>query len=469
MRQNQPPGNHTGISIFIFFLAFIAGLELSGQKPSLKAEPEFKENNSARQLSRLTELYHNRNEFPCDTYLKKAIDNFKLGLADKATQVLEQSPPCPVVYYWLAYLYRNSSTERSNNYLSKADEMSPLPFFPTQSENISVLEWVIDKSQSWKSKYYLGLIYWQLSLIEDARVLFEQCGDIPCYAPFYIARGILFQDVQAEYCHPCNDFAAAVKIDPGDWITWHYLINFLQSNSSFRMQLDHSHQAYLRFPANKVIRTDYARALVNTSRYKESIKVLDEGKILPEEGAIEEDDIFELANLSLAVEMMERRKYRKALKYLNNSGKWPENPGDGKTCEPDTRFRDYIAAYCYLRIGKQKPADILYDKIIECSLRDYVADEEVFNLFIANQVLKEDGKKQEADLAMKKWKTDQDSLFRQNISDGSASLKSQWLIASYLGEDEKAVILEKQISSIPSENRFRLFIRTLNYINKIEK
>jgi tetratricopeptide (TPR) repeat protein len=313
------------------------------------------------------------------------------------------------------------------------------------------------------------LIYWQLLRIEEARVLFEQCGDIPGYAPFYIARGILFQDVQAEYCHPCNDFAAAVKIDPGDWITWHYLINFLQLNSSFKMQLEHSHQAYLRFPANHVIRTDYAKALVNTSRYNESIKVLDEGKILPEEEAPEDHDIFELANLSLAVEMMERGKYRKALKYLNNSGKWPENTGNGKSYEPDTRFRDYIAAFCYMRIGKRKPADILYNQIIECSLRDYIADEEVFNLFISNQVLNELGKKQEADLALEKWKTDQDSLFHGNISDGSTSLKSQWLLARYLGEEEKAVILEKQISSVPTENRFRLFIKTLNYINKVEK
>jgi hypothetical protein len=162
MRQNILTSNHTGVSLLILSLAFINGLELSGQKPSLKAESELGENNTARQLFRLAELYQNRNEFPCETYLEHAIENVKLRLGDKAIQVLDQSPPCPVAYYWLAYLYRNSSTERSNNYLSKADEISPLFVFPTQPENIPVLEWAVVKSQSWKSKYYLGLIYWQL-------------------------------------------------------------------------------------------------------------------------------------------------------------------------------------------------------------------------------------------------------------------------------------------------------------------
>ena len=50
---------------------------------------------------------------------------------------------------------------------------------------------------------------------EKAAEFIEQCGDIPDYAPFYIARGTLFLNIQSEYCHPCNDFSAAVKKGSG--------------------------------------------------------------------------------------------------------------------------------------------------------------------------------------------------------------------------------------------------------------
>ena len=260
-----------------------------------------------------------------------------LGLDNEAIKVLEQSPQYPVVYYWLAYLYRNSSAEKSSIYLAKAEEMSPFLVFPHRLETIPVLTWAVDKSQSWKSRYYLGLIYWHILRNEKAAELFEQCGDIPDYAPFYIARGTLFLNIQSEYCHPCNDFSAAVKMDPGEWRTWHYLINFLQSNRAFDKELENSEKAYSKFPANPVISTDYAKALLNSGRYRECIKVLEKVNILPQEGAHEGHDIFELANLSLAVEMAEKGKYREALKYVEDSKNWPENLGAGKPYEPDTQ------------------------------------------------------------------------------------------------------------------------------------
>ena len=90
-------------------------------------------------------------------------------------------------------------------------------------------------------------------------------------------------------------------------------------------------------------------------------------KILPQEGAHEGHDIFETANLSLAVDMAEKGKYREAIKYVENSRNWPENLGAGKPYDPDTRFQDYISAYCYAKLGKNELADNYYDRIIDIS------------------------------------------------------------------------------------------------------
>jgi tetratricopeptide (TPR) repeat protein len=406
-----------------------------------------------------------RNELAHETYLELAVEYVNQGLEGEAIKVLEQSPRYPIVYYWLAYLYRNTSEEKSNLYLNKAEEMSPFLVFPHRLETIPILTWAVEKDKSWKSKYYLGLIYWHILQGEKAAELFEQCGDIPDYAPFYIARGSLFLDIQSEYCHPCNDFSAAVKIDPEEWRTWHYLVNFLQANGAFQNEVENSEKAYDKFPGNPVIGTDHAKALLNSGRYKECLRVLEKVKILPQEGAHEGHDIFELANLSLAVEMAERGKYREALKYVGNSGNWPENLGAGKPYEPDTRFQDYISAYCYEKLDKQNLADDCYNKIMTFSLNEGGQYGEPVNLFIANHILTDHGKKEEADMAMLKWKTEQDSLCNWQISSGSSSPKAQWLISSYFGEDARASELEKEIVSVPAENRFRLFLRAYNLIS----
>ena len=102
-------------------------------------------------------------------------------------------------------------------------------------------------------------------------------------------------------------------MNPEEWRTWHYLINFLQANGAYQNEVENSEKAYARFPGNPVIGSDHAKALLNSDRYSECLKVLEKLKILPQEGAHEGHDIFELANLSLAVGMAEKGKFRKHL------------------------------------------------------------------------------------------------------------------------------------------------------------
>lgn len=403
-----------------------------------------------------------RNELPYETYLELAMEYVNQGQKDAAIKVLEQSPAYPVVSYWLAYLNRNISKEKSSIYLKQAEEMSPSLVFPYRLETIPVLKWAINQHDTWKSKYYLGLIYWNIQSTDKARELFEQCGDIPDYAPFYLSRAVLFQNRESSYCFPCSDFSHAVKLDPKEWRTWHYLTNFLQSQGAFQKQLDNSKQAFANFPANPVIGIDYAKALINSGNYLECIKVLGKVKILPQEGAQEGHDIYELANLSEAVDLMKEKKYKEALKYVNSSKNWPENLGAGKPYEPDVRFQDFISGYCYNIIGDKKMAENSVNEIIKFSQKQWGNNNDPSNIFIANKVYNERGLQQEAILAMKNWKSEQDSLNIWKISSGSSSPKAQWVIAKSLSDEEKAAKLEKEIISGSNDNRFRLFLKALS-------
>ena len=136
--------------------------------------------------------------------------------------------------------------------------------FAFRPESIPVFTRAMDQDDSWKTKYYLGLIYWHLHLSEKAMELFEQCGDIPDFAPFYVARAILFQNSEREYCMPCNDYNRAVNLGQKDWRIWHFFINFLQIKGAFQKQLIKSREAYNHFHDNPVIASDYANALKNS-------------------------------------------------------------------------------------------------------------------------------------------------------------------------------------------------------------
>ena len=409
-----------------------------------------------------------RNELPHETYLELALEYASVGLDDEAIQVLLQSPPYPTVYYWLAYLYRNISAEKSKSCLSQAETLSPHLVFPYRLETIPVLDWAMKQDDSWKPVYYLGLIYWHIGQDEKARELFEQCGDMPDYAPFYLARGFLFQHKETEPCLSCSDFNHAITLNPEEWRTWHYLSKFLQLRRAFQEQLEFAEKSFDRFPANPVIGMDYAKALLNNNKPASCLNLLRKVLILPQEGAHEGHDIYEAANLALAVEQLEKRKYREAVRFIDNSEIWPENLGAGKPYEPDTRFQDFVSAYCYTQLGDRNMTDEHINRIMQYSQDHWGNAGEPANTMISVQVMNDQGKQQAVSQAMDNWKAEQDSLRNWKIASGSASPKFQWLLAKYNQETDKAESLEKEIAAEANEFKFRLFLKTISIINPKE-
>jgi tetratricopeptide (TPR) repeat protein len=406
-----------------------------------------------------------RNELPHETYIELALEYYNQGQIDEAIKVLEQSPDYPTVSYWLSYLYRDSSQGKSSQYLKKAVEMSAYLVFPYRLETIPVLDWAMHQNESWKTKYYLGLIYWHILSTENAMELFEQCGDIPDYAPFYLARGILFKDKVMENCFPCSDFKHAVKMNPEEWRTWHFLNTFLQSKGDFEAQLENSKQAYSRFPANPVIGIDYVKAMINSGDFRESIKLLSKVNILPQEGAREGHNIYELANLSIAVGLLKKEKYKETLKYLNNSKKWPENLGAGKPYDPDTRLQDYISAYCYSLLGKTKLSDTYYNKIANNYNVHVSVNDSPQNIYILAKTLQAQGKYKEAEKLIINLKTKQTSVNGEKIMEEDYSPELQWIIASFYNKHGELAKLETKLQINKAINWNSVFISAIKVID----
>lgn len=404
-----------------------------------------------------------KNEFPQETYLELATAYVREGNRGEAIKVLEQAPEYPTVYYWLAYLLKDQAESKSSEYLKQAVSLSPERVFPFRAETIPVLTWAQKQAPHWKSQYYLGLIYWSQANSDKAKELFLACGNTPDYSTFYLTRSILLQQDKGQEAAAVRDINRALELDQHEWRNWHYLNDWQLSKNDFKNGLETATKAFKLFPANPVIRMDYAKSLLYSGDTKTCLKVLDETTVLPQEGAREGHDIYELANLAAAVNLMKDKKYRKALPYIEASREWPENLGAGKPYDADTRLQDFLVTLCAEKTSDQKRAAKYYQRIADFSVsgENWVETREPFSNYIGYLALKKNGQEQAIDDLVERWKASADSLKTWNLSAGSSAPGFQWAVAKIRGNEKQATELEKTILADDKLDKFKLFLQSL--------
>jgi tetratricopeptide (TPR) repeat protein len=279
-----------------------------------------------------------QNEFPYQTYLEVALEYLSFGLKDDAIGVLSKAPQHPEVKIWLAYL------KDDNKLLNEVAGDSPAFVFPYRTESLEPLQWAVSQNNNWRFKYFLGLNYYALQRDREAIDMFNACGDQPDYAPFYLTRSKLLKGL--------SDLIRANKIAPEEWRTWSYLIEYYEKNGNYEQELNFAQQASQKFKDNYTLGFALAKAQMNNRQYKASIQTLHELEVLPFEGSGEGHEVYERVHLLRAVELMEAKKYKDALKDIELSKEWPENLGEGKPYDVDTQLQDYMTAYCLRKLGR---------------------------------------------------------------------------------------------------------------------
>ncbi len=226
--------------------------------------------------------------------------------------------------------------------------------------------------------------------------------------------------------------------------------------------------AYRLFPSNPVISVDYAKALLNNKKSKECIDVLNKTLILPQEGAKEGHELFELANIALALDYMELKKYKAATKYLVNSKQYPEKLGEGKPYNADYRLQDYLLAYCAKQIKDEKTASQCYQNII-----DFSSDPDRFNSprnaatnYLSLLVLNKQGHKNQADELLKGWQHCRDSLSVWHISNIDESTQMQWVLTKIKDPLADTKVLEQKVTGSGPISNFTLFLRALDLVEE---
>src|SRR5690606_20952851 len=112
----------------------------------------------------------------------------------------------------------------------------------------------------------------------------------------------------------------------------------------------------------------YARQLLLAGKPQQSSSILSQIHVLPYEGASLGRTVYEQALLMQAVAMIDDGKYKPAIALLDQSREWPEHLGVGKPYNTDTRFQDYLTAYCLTKLGREKEARPFTEQVIAYTL-----------------------------------------------------------------------------------------------------
>lgn len=335
-------------------------------------------------------LDRHRSEFPVQTFLELAIDYHNKGQASNALDVLALAPQHPLVQLWQAYLKGDPQLEAVTG--------APSAFvFPFRRETIDALEWATQQSSHWKLKYYLALNYWGKERPTEAAALLQACGSEPDFAPFYLSRAHLLEQQQGT--DAWADLQKAALLNPSDWRIQRSISSYLQAKGKTKEALAFAKKAYQQYPDNNAIGMDYARLLIATQQYDNSIKVLKAQQVLPFEGASEGRKLYEQAHLGAALDKIKQKQYQPAVSLLQTSKEWPEQLGVGKPYDTEERMSDFLLAFCHQQLGDETKSKALYQSVVGLSknqldrvtplhLLGLISAQKAYDDSSANQLLK---------------------------------------------------------------------------------
>jgi predicted Zn-dependent protease len=269
-----------------------------------------------------------RDELPQQTYLNLAVWYSNLGLQEESEAVLESCPEKnDEIFYWLAWLNRDNAS--GNQYLNQAANGDAYLIFPFRAESAVVMRWAMNNSKptDWKCRYFLAMIQAFHGHQDKALELLQNESAPQNFAPYYVLRSRLRSDSDTQSVQ--SDLTRAMAIDKNDWRYGKYLTDFLLTQKKFKEALQTIAPYYKKDNDNYMAGLLYARCLLLNHDYASAEKILDHINVLPYEGANEAHRLYVQTKLNLALEFLQKHKYKTALQKISDARQWPERLGSG--------------------------------------------------------------------------------------------------------------------------------------------
>ena len=296
-----------------------------------------------------------RNELPQETFIELAVWYFNSGCPVEAEKVFSLSPQNAETIYWLSFLQHKKVN---------CSDINPAFAFPFRSETGAVLEQLLAGQQDWLLKYSLALIYKDRNRIDESVSLLISCGDSPDFAPFYVTRAEILAGKNDSQCEA--DLKKAVTVDNQSRYQLR-LANFYINHQQYDKALAITEAFYKLHPDNFVIGSLYAKSLLLNKKYRETDALLTKINIIPTEGATEGHELFREAKLMQATQMIQKKNYKEALRFIAGARQWPENLGVGKPYDEDIDYRleDWMTYVCYQKMKKNSEAEAILKNIVK--------------------------------------------------------------------------------------------------------
>ena len=306
---------------------------------------------------------HIRQELPYETFIELALHYHSWNLDKEALIILGLSPVHPMVQLIESFLlYKNGEKELSTEKLRLAMKSSPELVFPFRQEMTAMFSWAYKLLPDWKWKYYEALIYWQNNRMEEAKDLFNACGNLPDYVPFYLAKAELFSK-QSDVV--MNSLERAYSLNPSFWRSGLSLSRFYASQNLPGKALEAASVNFKNHPHSFIIGLQYAQMLKLNKMYSQALQILGKLEMLPAEGDVNAHTLFRETNILYAIELMKAERWKKAIVSLNQAEKWPENLFSGEPYFPDNRVTQFMRSYCFDKLKIPAEAEKSYSYIKE--------------------------------------------------------------------------------------------------------
>lgn len=315
-----------------------------------------------------------RNEQPDQTYLELALWYYGIGCSTECTQVLELSPPTTEINYWLAYLTRNTITEKT--YYEKAKATNTYPSFPFRTESAIPLRWFVNKTPDWQPTYNLALLERAIGNTGRSIELLVSCAQQPDIAVFYSTRAKL-HSANSTGCEA--DIKKAIELDPQQWRFYKQLTELYNSQGRFAEAVTIAQSYYQKNQSHYIMGMLAAKTLLMDKKFGESAQILDKIVVIPYEGATDGRQLYKEAHLMLSVEAIKKNNYKKAISEIALARQWPERMGVGKpyTEDIDERLENFLLYLCYSKLGDKPKAALALQQIQANKAKTYKVNDAI--------------------------------------------------------------------------------------------
>lgn len=275
----------------------------------------------------------------------------------------------PLIWYYTAYYYAKKQQKTGEDlsklqeFLSRA-ENSPADYcFPNKLEDIAVLRFAIENGCNKKAPYYLGNLFYDKLVWEEAISLWEcSAKEDPDFATVHRNLAIAYYNKHRDGAAAKKELECAFALDPSDarvFLELDQLYKKLGKNGKERLEGFFAHRELIRQRDDLYV--EYLTLLNATGKYQEALEGILSHHFHPWEGG--EGRIttqYEFALLQLAKEKMRQNNYVEAEKILHRALISPENLGEGKLEGTKDNHLYYHLGLCAQAQGKETEAEAFF-------------------------------------------------------------------------------------------------------------